>query len=670
MSAERNAGSRGASILLLAAVLTGMTACGDDPAAPVDAAPATLTKVAGDDQTATVRSAVAVLPVVRVEDAQDRPVAGVAVTFAVAPGGGSVTGADATTDSRGIATVGSWMLGSSAGTKTLVATVSGVDSVTFNVTATAGPAARVTRADQDSLVATVATAVAVPPAVRVTDAYGNPAAGVTVTFAVSSGGGSATGTAAVTDSLGIARIGSWTLGTVAGTYSLTARVAGLPTVTFTATGTPGPAATLTRADTASLVATVGTAVEGPPIVRVVDAYANPIAGVGVSFAVSSGGGSATGTAAVTDSLGVAQVGTWTLGTVAGINTLAATTSGLPALAITATARAGPPANLTKQAGDGQTGSVWSPVDTAPAVLVTDAYANPVPEVAVTFIVTSGAGYVWYQTRIGDPRRTDTSGTAAEDGWTLGPVPGTNTLVASVEGLPSVTFTAVAKDNCGEAASYALGSTVNGELATSDCRLFYGEYTDLYAVTVPTVSSVRFDMTSAAFVSHLSLFDATGTLVASEYYYMRVLLPAGDYVAGASGFAYDYSDNPEGGVVGPYAFSSTLVPENVTGCEGVVVTPGVTTTQRIETTDCRGTIRSSTYYYDQFRIFLTAGRAYTITMSSAEFDTYLQIGGAFNDDFGGSTDSQIAFTPAASGLYVIQAATYKGETTGSYTLVVQ
>jgi len=58
------------------------------------------------------------------------------------------------------------------------------------------------------------------------------------------------------------------------------------------------------------------------------------------------------------------------------------------------------------------------------------------------------------------------------------------------------------------------------------------------------------------------------------------------------------------------------------------------------------------------------------MSSAEFDTYLQIGGAFNDDFGGSTDSQIAFTPAASGLYVIQAATYKGEATGSYTLTIQ
>ena len=42
---------------------------------------------------------------------------GVSVTFAVATGGGSVTGGSATTDATGIATVGSWTLGTTAGTR-------------------------------------------------------------------------------------------------------------------------------------------------------------------------------------------------------------------------------------------------------------------------------------------------------------------------------------------------------------------------------------------------------------------------------------------------------------------------------------------------------------------------------------------------------------------------
>lgn len=46
---------------------------------------------------------------------------GQAVTFAVASGGGSITGATASTGSDGIATVGSWTLGTPAGANTMTA---------------------------------------------------------------------------------------------------------------------------------------------------------------------------------------------------------------------------------------------------------------------------------------------------------------------------------------------------------------------------------------------------------------------------------------------------------------------------------------------------------------------------------------------------------------------
>jgi hypothetical protein len=95
---------------------------------------------AGDNQTASLGAAVKVAPSVIVKDAKGRPVPGVSVTFAVASGGGSVTGSPATTDASGIAKVGSWKLGTTAGANTLTATSAGLTGspVTFAATGDAG----------------------------------------------------------------------------------------------------------------------------------------------------------------------------------------------------------------------------------------------------------------------------------------------------------------------------------------------------------------------------------------------------------------------------------------------------------------------------------------------------------------------------------------------------
>lgn len=87
--------------------------------------------------------------------------------------------------------------------------------------------------------ALVGTAVTVDPAVLVRDASNNPLSNVNVTFAVVTGGGTVGGGSAVTNAQGIATVGSWTLGAVAGANTLTASVPGtaLTPVTFTATAT-------------------------------------------------------------------------------------------------------------------------------------------------------------------------------------------------------------------------------------------------------------------------------------------------------------------------------------------------------------------------------------------------------------------------------------------------
>lgn len=90
--------------------------------------------------------------------------------------------------------------------------------------------------------ATVNTPVAQPPSVIVKDAAGDPVAGVTVTFAVTQGGGSITGASQVTNSVGVATVGGWVMGGTPGAQALAATsgtLAGSP-VTFTATAVALP----------------------------------------------------------------------------------------------------------------------------------------------------------------------------------------------------------------------------------------------------------------------------------------------------------------------------------------------------------------------------------------------------------------------------------------------
>lgn len=74
-------------------------------------------------------------------------------------------------------------------------------------------AAQISADSGDGQSAPVNTTVATRPTVIVHDQFGNPVPGVSVTFAVASGGGSVTGATNITDVTGRARAGSWKLGT-------------------------------------------------------------------------------------------------------------------------------------------------------------------------------------------------------------------------------------------------------------------------------------------------------------------------------------------------------------------------------------------------------------------------------------------------------------------------
>ena len=393
--------------------------------------PSKMTIVAGNNQSVAAGAAVPVAPSVKVTDAGDNPIANVQVTFAVASGGGTVTGASATTNASGIATVGSWTLGTTAGPNTLTVTspaLAGV-SVTFQAAAGAGAAANLIAYTGNNQTGTAGGNIPSPPQVKVTDANGNFVAGFTVTFTPGAGSGSVTGGTAVTDAGGIATVGSWKLGTAPGPQTLIATASGLTgsPVTFNATAVAPVPSSIAGYAGNNQTARPGFAVPTPPAFIVTDTAGVPVPGVTVTYVVTAGGGSTSSPTSVTNTDGIATIN-WTLGPTNGTNTLQASIAGgIAPVSFNAIAQSPPPTTIALNAGNAQSVNAGQAVPIPPSVKVTDSDGIGVSGVSVTFSIRSGGGTI-----IGANAVTDAQGIAAVGSWTLGM--GGNSLAGSVAGL--------------------------------------------------------------------------------------------------------------------------------------------------------------------------------------------------------------------------------------------
>ena len=320
-----------------AALALALAACGDDATVDPSRAPASLAAESPQTIDASAAAVVDVGAAVVVRAGDGQPLSGVPVTFRVAAGQGKVERPTTRTNARGIATSGRWTLGSTAGIQRLVARVPGLDSVEFVASVQPGAPASVASMSFAVASATVGAIMTSPPSVIVRDRFANPVAGVPVTFEIRTGGGVATGTETVTDAGGMARLGSFRLGTRSGPQEIAVRVLGLPDASITVNAVAGPADVLRLTAGSDQITTVGSRLEVAPTISVRDSYNNPVAGRMVNARVSQGGGVLTGTV-TTDADGNAGLGGWTMGLTEGLNALALDVDGL---ALTVYAKAVP-----------------------------------------------------------------------------------------------------------------------------------------------------------------------------------------------------------------------------------------------------------------------------------------------------------------------------------------
>jgi hypothetical protein len=435
-----------------AALLLLVTSCDGSPVLFPDAASVEMELPAGGWE-GLVGEPLAPAPELRLVDAAGNPVPGAAVHLEIVAGDGSLAGSPRVSDRRGRVALAGWTLGEVAGPNRIVARVaprgadapgSSAPSVEVSALGVAGPPVRLERLAPQELEGRVGEPVEAPLQVRALDRFDNPVPGREIAFVITQGGGSTGAGVAVTDAAGTAGPGSWTLGTQAGPQALEARVTGVLGVNlaFQATALPGPPAELRLAGELPAEGTVNEPLAGHAEVHVRDAYGNAVPGINVTFAPAPGSGAVAFDTATSGAGGAVVLPTWTLGTVAGTQTLRVTTPGAPPLDLEVEALPGPPASL--EAATATTFSVLrgTAVMPPPAVRVRDQFLNPVPGVVVRF---EGQGTV-----SGSPAETDAVGVAEVGSWTVRDAEGLDVLEAAldpaVDDVPPVAFLATVVDS--------------------------------------------------------------------------------------------------------------------------------------------------------------------------------------------------------------------------------
>lgn len=199
-------------------------------------------------------------------------------------------------------------------------------------TASATPAA-ITVVQGDAQTAQAGRALPGAIVLRVVDDKGHGVAKQAATLVVTSGGGTVSPATVVSDSLGEMKL-TWTLG----------QLSAVQTVRASLDGTPGAVIGASAIFPANVLVAQGQAQSGKVaavlkndiVIRVVGPTNQPMVGIPVTFTVTEGGGGISPQSGVTNALG--ELATkWTMGAVAGQNSIAATAGSLPVASVRATA---------------------------------------------------------------------------------------------------------------------------------------------------------------------------------------------------------------------------------------------------------------------------------------------------------------------------------------------
>jgi hypothetical protein len=308
-------------------------------------------------------------------------------------------------------------------------------------------------------------------------------------------------------------------------------------------------------------ALAGTDVQEPPSVIVRDQNGAPLGGASVTFAVTAGGGRVTGATVVTNSAGIATVGSWTVGVVEGSNTLVATSG---TVSVTFSANSANPCviagthtvggttsgELTAADCDFGDGSLIDFLGTAITTGGTYTFTQTSPSFdSYLWLLDANANLIGYNDDFGAgsdaklkailPPGNFVLGANSYDPSKVGPY----TVTSAVDGA-SVT-------NC-ETVFVVRGITSNQNLEPTDCIKTGGFYGDQYFIYASGGQAITVSMSSTAVDAFLTIYDSFGTVVTTSDNRDATTTDAQvTFTPAATGFFGIFGTSAAAGVTGAY-----------------------------------------------------------------------------------------------------------------------
>ncbi len=280
----------------------------------------------------------------------------------------------------------------------------------------------------------------------VKDAAGNPARAIGVSWSAPTSGASGTfaadGSAATTDSLGMATSGLFIANTVAGSYTVIASIPlSVATAAYYLTNTFGTAARIVTAAGSPQSSPINRQYPAALVAIVTDSSGNTVGGVSVSFAAPATGPSGTfpggsRTAVVaTNPAGAATAPAFTANSGVGSYQVVATTAGVAGGAVFDLKNtAGLAGGVVATAGTPQGTLVGTPFATSLAATVTDSAGNPLSGMMVTFAAPSSGASGRFARGLVDSVVTDGGGLAFATTLNANTIAGSFTILGQVRGI--------------------------------------------------------------------------------------------------------------------------------------------------------------------------------------------------------------------------------------------
>ncbi len=260
---------------------------------------------------------------------------------------------------------------------------------------------------------------------------GKALSGVTVTFSDGGVGGTFSNPTAVTNGNGQAT-STYTLPNTPQTVTITVSSPGYATAMFTENDVANTVASISFVSGTKQIATVGTTLPLPLIVKAKNSAGTVVVGASVTFVDNGAGGTFSPNPAITNSGGQATT-SYTLSTVAQAITVTASVGPVTANA-SEQSTAGPAASLNYVQGNNQSAPINTKLPKSLGISVTDKYGNGVSGLTVNF-TDNGAGGIFNTTA----PITNTHGQAAVTYTTPGKT-GTVKITATYSTFTPVTFT--------------------------------------------------------------------------------------------------------------------------------------------------------------------------------------------------------------------------------------